>query len=274
MFKNIKLAYTSRIQRPDIHKVNTNVDIDDLNNITKGNPKLTPSKTHQLELGYNSFRPSLMTNFSLYYKAKYDAIEAFTFIRSDGISETNYLNTGDNHSFGFNFYGSTTIKKNLTLRGSLDVYTYNMNTSIDNISLLRKSVNYNYMLNANLSLGKGYKVEGRAFFRSPRQTIQGERPSFSMMSFGVKKEFSNKKGSIGIGMIEPFSKYKFFNTSIEGNDVDGNSFEILNEYQILFRSFNISFKYKFGKTSFNPIKKESSSRKIMTQLKMMKAIIS
>ena len=206
MFKTIKLSYTNRIQRPDIHRVNTNIDIDDLNNISKGNPELIPSKTHQLELGYNSFKPGLMTSYSLYYKARYDVVEAFTFLRDDYVFETNYLNTGDNHSFGFNFYGSTTIKKILTLRGSFDAYSYNMTTSVNDVDLLRSSLNYNYMLNANISLGKGYKIESRIFRHSPRQTIQGERPSFSMMSFGVKKEFSNKRGSLGLGMIEPFSK--------------------------------------------------------------------
>ena len=114
------------------------------------------------------------------------------------------------------------------------------------------------MLNANVSLGRGYKLESRVFFRSPRQTIQGERPSFSMMSFGFKKEFSNKRGSIGIGMVEPFSKYKSFDTSIEGIMVDGNMFQNINEYEILFRSVNISFKYKIGKMNFDPIKKKAT----------------
>ena len=136
MFQNIKLSYVNRIQRPDIHKVNTNIDIEDVNNISKGNPELTPAQVHQFEIGYSSFKPGLMTNFALYYKAKKNVIEAFTFVRDDGVNETNYLNTGDNNSFGFNFYGSTTIGKNLTLRGSVDIYTYNMSTSINDVSLL------------------------------------------------------------------------------------------------------------------------------------------
>ena len=109
-----------------------------------------------------------------------------------------------------------------------------------------------------MKLGNGYKLEGRTFFRSPRQTIQGERPSFSMMSFGLKEEFNNKRGSIGIGMIEPFSKYKSFDTNIEGEMANGNTFENIRDYEILFRSFNISFKYKFGKIDFDPIKKKAS----------------
>lgn len=257
MFKTIKLSYTNRIQRPDIHKINTNTEIIDLNTISTGNPNLKPSQSHQLELGYTSFQRGLMTSFFLYYKAKYDVIEAFTYLIDDNIFETNYLNTGNNHSYGFNFYGSATIKNNLTLRGSVDIYTYNMSTSVNSVNLLRNSLNYKYSFNANLKLGNGYNLESRAFFRSPRQTIQGERPSFSMLSFGFKKEFSNKRGSVGIGVIEPFSKYKSFDTNISGQSADGTTYDYIRDYEILFRSFNISLKYKFGQLNFDPIKKKA-----------------
>ena len=257
MFKTIKLSYTNRLRRPDVHKINTNTEISDLNNISRGNPMLSPSNSHQLELGYTSFKPGLMASFFLYYKAKFDVVEAYTtLIENTNIFETNYLNTGDNHSFGFNFYGSTTLRNILTLRGSFDLYTYNMNTTINNVDVFRESINYKYSFNANIKLGKGYNLESRAFFRSPRQTVQGERPSFSMLSFGFKKTFTNKRGSIGIGVIEPFSKYKEFSTDITGDNNSG-SYVYTRDYQILFRSFNVSFKYKFGKVDFDPIKKKA-----------------
>ena len=258
MFQTLKLSYTNRIQRPDIHKVNSNIEVSDFNSIERGNPDLKPSKSHQVELGYTSFKPGLMTSFFAYYKAQIGLVESFTFLINDGNSfETNYANTGDNHSFGFNFFGSTTIKKILTLRGGLDIYSYNMSTKVNDVDLVRKSLNYKYNFSTNIKLGKGYKLESRAFFRSPRQTVQGERPSFSMMSFGIKKDFSNKRGSIGIGVIEPFKKYKSFDTYIEGQSANGNTFVYNRDYEILFRSFNIKLKYNFGKIDFNPIKKKA-----------------
>ena len=258
MFQTLKISYANRIQRPDVHKVNSNIEVVDFNSIDRGNPALSPSESHQIELGYTSFKPGLMTSFFAYYKKQIDIVESYTFLIDDGNSyETNYANTGDNQSVGFNFFGSTTIRKVLTLRGGLDIYSYNMSTNFNSVDLARKSLNYKYNFSANIKLGKGYKLESRAFFRSPRQTIQGERPSFSMMSFGFKKEFSNKRGSIGLGVIEPFKKYKSFNTSIEGESANGTTFENSRDYQILFRSINLKFKYNFGKIDFNPIKKKA-----------------
>ena len=36
-----------------------------------------------------------------------------------------------------------------------------------------------------------------------------------MFSFGFKKDFKNKKGSIGLRFVEPFKKYKSFETELE-----------------------------------------------------------
>ena len=260
MFRTIKFSYTNRIKRPGMSKINTNTEISDLSNVSRGNPFLFPSQSHQLELGYTSFKPGLMSSFYLYYKESLDVIEAYTtLIELDGfnIFETNYFNTGNNKSIGLNFFGSATILNNLTIRGSFDLYTYNMRTKLNEVDLVRDNLIYKYSFNANLKLGNGYKAESRAFFRSPRQTIQGERPSFSMLSFGIKKDFKNKRGSIGIGMIEPFSKYKDFNTDIVGESENGNSYSYTRDYKILFRSFNLSFKYKFGRVDYDPIKKKA-----------------
>ena len=74
-----------------------------------------------------------------------------------------------------------------------------------------------------------------------------------MVSFGLKKEFNNKRGSIGIGLIEPWNKYKSFETELSGNNFNQQS-----NNQILFRSIQLNFKYKFGKLKFDPIKGKST----------------
>ena len=53
-----------------------------------------------------------------------------------------------------------------------------------------KNTSYNF--GVNYDLGKNWKIEGWGFYSSDEQTIQGTSTSFSMMSFGVKKDFKNK----------------------------------------------------------------------------------
>ena len=78
-----------------------------------------------------------------------------------------------------------------------------------------------------------------------------------MMSFGVKKEFRNKRGSLGISLIEPFLKdgYKVWSTDIKGNNFIQNS-----ESKVLFTSIGVSFKYTFGKLNFKDPSKRSNIR--------------
>jgi len=90
--------------------------------------------------------------------------------------------------------------------------------------------------------------------RSPSQTLQGSSTSFSMMSFGLKKEFKNERGSIGLRIIEPFAKdgEKSWITQL-----NGDNFNQISERRTLFTSIGISFKYIFGKISFKADNKKS-----------------
>ena len=73
------------------------------------------------------------------------------------------------------------------------------------------------------------------------------------MSFGVKKDFKNKRGSLGFQIVEPFNKYKIFKTNIKTDTFTQNS-----ERHLTFRSFGISFKYTFGKLNFRSSSKQSN----------------
>jgi hypothetical protein len=74
-----------------------------------------------------------------------------------------------------------------------------------------------------------------------------------MMSFGVKKDFKNKRGSLGVHIVEPFSKYKVFTTKL-----NGENFTLHSENNLAFRSIGISFKYTFGKLNFKSSSKQSN----------------
>ena len=61
-----------------------------------------------------------------------------------------------------------------------------------------------------------------------------------MMSFGIKKEFKNKRGSIGIRLVEPFAKN---GDKIWTTDLSGDNFNQTSERTSKFTSIGISFKY-------------------------------
>ena len=249
--KSIKLSYNSRISRPNSNYINTNTNITDKNNITIGNPNLTPSTTQQLELGYNSFGRKYQGSYYIYYKKNDNLIESILEVNND-TSLTKYQNIGSSNKYGINYYGSIKFKK-LTFRTGFNLYSYYAEDSRFSRKN-RSALLYNYNFGLSLKMKNNWKAEGFGFMRSPSQTLQGSSTSFSMMSFGIKKEFKNNRGSIGIRIIEPFAKKgeKIWITKLTGDNFNQES-----ERTTLFTSIGISFKYTFGKLNFKSNNKRS-----------------
>jgi outer membrane cobalamin receptor len=250
--ESLKLSYNKRISRPGIKNINPNILRTNNFSITKGNPNLLPAKTHQIEMGYNKFGKKYQGSYSVYAKHTIDIIESYTSIEND-ISKIIFKNIGSSTTYGFSYFGSLRFDK-LTIRSGFNLYQYTGSGNIDNKDIsLTSNLLYSYNFGGNYDLGKKWKVEGWGFFRSPSQTIQGTSTSFSMMSFGIKKDFKNKRGSLGMHIVEPFNKYKVFTT-----DVSGENFTLYSERNLTFRSIGISFKYTFGKLTFKASNKQSN----------------
>jgi len=115
---------------------------------------------------------------------------------------------------------------------------------------------YRLNLSSSFAFKHGTRAEIFGFFNSPRRTLQGSNPSFSMFHFGIKKELFKKRGSIGISIVEPFNKWKSFNTELEGSNFYQRS-----EFKIPFRSIGINFNYRFGKLDFKQPRPKQSKIK-------------
>ena len=251
--RSIKFSYNQRIRRPSVRNINTNENFDDSRNFTVGNPQLKPTRSEQYEFTLNSFGKILQGSTQLYYKHSNDVIESFLDTIQNGSSISTYKNIGETRQLGISFFGSMRLNK-LTLRGSFDLYKYSgKDISLGYEEWTESVVLYSYYFGGSYNLGKNWKAETFGFFRSPTQTIQGTSTSFSMISFGINKAFKNKRGSIGIRIIEPFNKNKIFET-----DLSGEFFSQSSITTTPFRSFGISFKYTFGKLNFKDSKKKTN----------------
>jgi hypothetical protein len=250
--ESLKLSYNNRISRPGIKNINPNTLRTNNFSSTEGNPNLFPASTHQIEMGYNKFGKKYQGSYSIYAKHTIDIIESYARI-INGITTNIFENIGSSTTYGFSYFGSLRFDK-LNIRSGFNLYQYTGSGDIDNEEVsLTSNLLYSYNFGGNYDLGKKWKIEGWGFFRSPSQTIQGTSTSFSMMSFGIKKDFKNKRGSLGMHIVEPFNKYKVFTT-----DVSGNNFTLHSERNLTFRSIGISFKYTFGKLNFKTSNKESN----------------
>ncbi|HIG33239.1 MAG TPA: TonB-dependent receptor, partial [Flavobacteriales bacterium] len=251
--RSIKVSYNQRIRRPSVQHINTNENKSDPRNYTIGNPNLEPTITEQYELGINSFGKIVQGSTQLYYKHSFNVIESFLDEINGDTSISTYKNIGETKQIGGSFFGSINLNK-LSFRGSFDIYNYSgRDASLGYEKWTTPVLLYSYFMGGSYDLGKNWKIETFGHFRSPNQTIQGSTTSWSMISCGVKKTFKNKRGSIGLRIIEPFQKDKEFKSNLEGDSFSQSSVRT-----IPFRSFAISFKYTIGKLNFKDSNKKTN----------------
>lgn len=251
----LKFSYNQRIQRPSLRFINPFRDISNNRNITQGSPDLEPELNYQYEVSYNTFIKGVMLNVSTYYRKTTDIIENILEIDDDGVANTTYQNVGENNSFGLNLFTSATLFKKWTLRGGFNMYTYDASGLIGDVTVTRQAVVWNANINSNLKLKNDWVIDLFGFYRAPRQTLQGEYPSFSIMTMGVRKQLWKKKGSIGIRIVEPFFANKDF-----GSELDSDTFRQTSLFTIPFRSVGINFSCKFGKLDYNKRPRRSKIR--------------
>ena len=258
--QTLKLSYSKRITRPSLTYLNPFVNMSNPQSETEGNPNLSPEISQTVELNYNTFIKSSVINVSVYYKHINGLIESIltptTVNDSTRGTLSTYQNIGSNNSWGSSFFGSINPIKILTIRGSINAYTYNPDptgTFVQDHSANGTYVQYNAFAMAEVDLktivGQVFAIEN-----SPRRTIQGTNPSFSLLGFGVRKQFDNKKASIGINVLQPFNKYKYFDQNISSPGLTQTS-----STAFPFRSVGLTFSYSFGKLTFSNPKQKSNN---------------
>ncbi len=241
-FQNIKFSYTQRIQRPSLYFINPFNNTVDQVNVTVGNPTLDPEITDQFELSYNTFIKGVGVFSSAYYKITDDVIESILKVNEENITVNSFDNVGTKRSIGLNLF-STKSFNDFTIRAGGNIFTYDAEGVVNGVELERNTYEYNVFFGGEYNITSTIKADFFGFFNSPRRSLQGDQASFSIYGFGARKEF--KKWSVGIRVIEPFNRDKFFNSSQSGPNFTQDVV-----FSIPFRSIGLNVRYKFGKVDF------------------------
>src|SRR3712207_7382509 len=97
-----------------------------------------------------------------------------------------------------------------------------------------------------VQLPKGWGIQGFSFFRGSMVQLQGTQSGFKMYSLGVKKDFADKKGSIGLA-AENFVTRGMLITSESTSPLFNQS----SKMHLLNQGLKVTFSYKIGKMSFD-----------------------
>jgi outer membrane receptor protein involved in Fe transport len=251
-FSTIKLGYNRRIQRPWLQQLNPNVDVSNNQDVRMGNPNLKPELSDNIELGYSTMLGKTYLNLSAFGRITDNAINEIRYPIDSvaGAILTTYENIGRERATGINLFFNAYLTSKWTLNGGIDGYFNFLEgqvRSLDGTSQAQNNSGFNFggRLMTQLQMDKGWSVQAFSFMRGRRVELQGTRGGFGMYALGINKDFTNKKGSIGIS-AENFIG-KGWNVTSE---LVSPTFTQKNNMLLYNRNIKINFRYKFG--SLNP----------------------
>jgi len=247
----VKLAYNKRIQRPGLQQLNPNYNASNPQNISIGNPGLKPEVTDNVELSLSTFAGKSYFNFSVFGRQTNNAVTRIT-TPSDtlaGAMVTTFENIGTQKALGGNIFGNVYLTPKWTLNGGLDLYYTYMEGQIAGADgTFRMADNSGVViggrLQSQLSLPDNWTVQAFGGFRGKQVQLQGSMGSFYMYSLGVRKEFNNKKGSIGLAAENFLGGMKMNSTLITP------LYEQYNRNNIYNQNIKLTLSYKIGKMAF------------------------
>ncbi len=248
---SVRASYTQRIQRPSIRFLNPYVNYANANSISFGDPTLAPEKVDMMELAWSTYFDRNSINISVFSRVEDNSITSVSSVVRDNegvdVTQTTFANIGVNKRYGVDFSYNVNPNKNWRIGGGVSPsYTY-----MDNRTISNKGWNVGVNLNTQYSLPKGWAIAGFGFYRSPRVELQGTRNGFYFHGLNVKKDINNKRGSIGLGLENPFVRSINFKSALENRTDPQNYFLTENLSQVFRRSIRIDFSYNFGKMESN-----------------------
>jgi outer membrane receptor protein involved in Fe transport len=242
----LKVAYNRRIQRPSIQFLNPNIQASNPLNITEGNPNLSPEYSNNYEVSYSALIKSVTMNVAAFYRNTDNAIQSVRDISGDTV-RTTFKNIGLQDAYGVNLFLNINLSNKFSLNAGTDTYYAVLkNNSNDIYSASNTGWVSNFRLFGNYNLNNGWGLQFFGFYRGTQVQLQGYQGGFRMYSLSVKKDFANKKGSIGAGMEN------FFTPTMKIQNYSESSVLVQDNYNTLYNfSFKVNFSYRIGKMSMN-----------------------
>jgi outer membrane receptor protein involved in Fe transport len=239
----IKASFNRRIQRPSLQFLNPNIQASNPLNISMGNPYLNPEYTNNYELSYSRYLKGSSITLATFMRNTTGAIQSVRHTKGDTIVTT-YQNIGSEDAYGFNLFASISISKKFTLNGGADVYYAVLKNNVPDPLYNASNEGWvaSYRANASYDLTKGWGVQLFGFYRARQVQLQGYQGGFGIYSLSIKKDFNEKKGSIGFGAENFFTPSFHIPTEVNSPVVTQHSVNTLHNM-----NFKINFSYRIGK---------------------------
>jgi len=243
--QQVQLSYTRRVNRPRPWDTNPFIDYSDPLSWRQGNPNLLPEDVHSYELSYSKFWSKVTFIGSAYMRRTNDLIQRIRSVpNEEGIIIVSPENLTKSLNSGLELITKVDPIKAWNFTGNVNVY----HSNIDAIPAYNIAANSGFSWNANLTnnftLPYNITLQVKGDYNSSEIQAQGRRKAMYGIDAGAKYDFPNKKASLSMNVRDIFNTKRFGMITEDGFTVT--------DFQRYMRgpNGNITFSYRFGKTSF------------------------
>lgn len=238
---NLNFGFTQRIQRPGIYNMNPFVDRATPNYEYTGNPDLDAVLANNFELTYSRFKKGSV-NIGLSYNFANNTIQnVAVYNAATGITRSTFANIGRDKSLtsNLNINYPLNTKWNITVSGNIG-YTW-LEGVINSVFTENSGIiGYAYM-NTGYKFDKQWRVNASFSYNAAYVNLQGKSGAYYYMSLSGSKEVLKDRLTLTAGVNNPFTKFRYFETYLEGPD-----FSQRYKGQNYNRTLNVSLNWKFG----------------------------
>lgn len=255
--QQLQINYTRRVNRPRPWDTNPFTDYSNPLNWRRGNPNLLPEDVHSFELSYSKFWPKVTLISSAYMRRTNDLIQR---VRStpnaEGIIITTPQNLTRDLSSGFEFISKVDVLKAWNFTANVNVY----HSDIAAVPAYDIKGNSGFSWNANVTnnfvLPYSITLQVKGEYESDEVMAQGKRNANWTADAGAKYDFPGKKASLSLNVRD------IFNTRMWNMEFEDNNTKTEFQRRRYGPIGNLTFSYRFGKTTFMKKSKKSDAQEM------------
>ena len=255
--QQIQLSYTRRVNRPRPWDTNPFIDYSDPLSWRKGNPNLLPEDVHSYELSYSKFWSKVTFIGSAYMRRTNDLIQRIRSVPdADGIIIVSPENLTKSLNSGLELITKVDPFKAWNFTGNVNVYHSNIDAVPEYNIAANSGFSWNANLTNNFTLPYNITLQIKGDYNSSEIQAQGKRKAMYGIDAGAKYDFPNKKASLSMNVRDIFNTKRFGMITEDGVTIT--------DFQRYMKgpNGNITFSYRFGKTSFMKKTKKPDQQEI------------
>ena len=245
---SITLGYNRRISRPSARTLNPFQSRSSKTSYFQGNPKLDPSYSNGIDIGYLKQFKKVTLNTSVYYRKSTDAISRVAVVTDETVFINDIetpvirrlpINLGTVEQFGVEFNTSLRLIRGMRTNASVNFYRRIEEGNYQGISYDTDNASWSGNLSKSYRLPFDIQSQFSVRYRGPSESSFGKSKGFLYTDLALSKDILNDNATINFRFSDLFNTGKYdYQTTTPVAVTDG-------VYQRREPTYTLTFTYRF-----------------------------